>query len=80
MAKAAVVEERVEIRERVEVRLPRKDVEHIVRCWIDHTMGGVPKPKDFKEIEVRFHTYDCGEGDGLLAAVVTYTPQPRDPQ
>lgn len=80
MAKQQPVEEKIEVRERVDVKLPRKEVEHIIRCWIDHTMGGIPKPQNFNDIEVRFECYalDDAGGDTLISATVTYAPAPRE--
>lgn len=63
--------DRMTIRQQVEITFPAEDVEHIIRCWVDHNMAAhVPKPKDLSKIEVRFST---GE-DTVYSARVTYEP------
>lgn len=80
MAKPAPVEEKVQIRERVEIEFPRKEVEHMIRCWVDHMMASAPKPQDLASIEIRFHAYSVDDGcgsDNLISATAIYTPAPR---
>lgn len=68
--------EQITVLQKVEIRFPAHEVEHILKCWVDHQMPGAPKPKDFSKMEVRFDG-----GDGILyQATVYYEPsaEPRE--
>lgn len=45
---------RVSVKSRTEVTLSAAEVEHALRCWIDHggAAGRVPKPMNFSNIQV----------------------------
>lgn len=51
-----------------------KDVEHIIRCWVNHTesavvSGTVPRPEHFSDVHVNIYADDDGK---ITGADVTY--------
>jgi hypothetical protein len=66
--------ERIEVIQRVSVRLPAEELRHVLRCWVAHELvqsNIAPPPKSFSDIVVTVYTDQDG---ALLEAQVTYEP------